>query len=113
MVDFTITRGDDELLTAQITEEGLPASLVDATVTFTAKRHPDYAAALISKSSEPEGGILITDAAGGVIEIDIARTDTQGLPAPVDLYYDIAVLIGGHSSTPLSGLVHVLADVSR
>lgn len=113
MPDFSIIRGNDDTLEATIYEaDGVtPRDITGADIRFTAKRHPDYNASIIAKSINE--GVVITGGPAGEIEIELARADTVGLPADVDLYYDVQVTKDGDTDTPITGKLHVAHDVTR
>lgn len=117
MPDLEIMRGNSDSLVIQINKrsDGTPVDLTGATIKFSAKRHPDFAAVLISKATGGQGITIDGDqvAHKGKATIALAPGDTHDLPADVSLWYDVQTLKDGDTDTPLSGRLTVKPDVTR
>lgn len=90
--DLVMYRGDDRSFTMTVTDNGGPLDLAGATVRFTAKRKladadDDAVIALDSGT----GGVVITDAPGGVVRVDVGSADTAGLTKDEKLFWDLQV----------------------
>ena len=116
-LDVTIRRGDDYTADSangrlNFTLTGYDLSAVEE-IWLTIKRSPSDAddEALI-QVTYTGGAIEVTDAQGGCIAVELTAAQTASL-RPIAYYYDVQVRLDGRISTPIAGIIHVLADVTR
>jgi hypothetical protein len=76
-----IVRGTDKVLVVSVTNRlGTIVDLTGAEAEYkVARKLRSKAAPVLSKTSNPAAGIVITDAAGGILEITIDASDTTDL----------------------------------
>jgi hypothetical protein len=84
-------RGETKKWTITATQGGSPVVLTGKTVTMTARRN--YASPVIFElTSEPDGGITIVNAGGGIAEAQLSTADTSELSNQLTtLVYDVFV----------------------
>jgi len=114
-LDIRATRGDSERYAVALTEADEALDLTDAMLWMTAKRHQRDADADAIFQKTTDDGITVTDASGGLAQVDLEPEDTASLPAHrTRLYFDIQVrLSSGRIVTPLSGRLTVYPDVTE
>lgn len=117
MANFTIYRGDSSILDVAATDyAGSPLDISGGTLLFTIKSNARQLDddAIVRKSSEPGGGIDITDAAGGIATINLLPIDTSEVYAPADYVWDLQyVSSGAYIYTLTDGVVSIRPDVTR
>ena len=110
--NFEIHAGDDLTLQVSVTDDaGQPVNLTGAQVAWQASRgRADRfsSTAVLAKASGT--GITVTDAAGGVFEVDLAAADTAGLRGA--FYHEAKVTdAAGDKSTVFTGTMTVLPSL--
>jgi hypothetical protein len=116
MTDIEVIRGDDEIYDLAFTDaDGDPVDLTGAGIVFTAKRRIQDEDADAVLQYDETNGITVTDALGGIAELEIAGDDTSVLEdKKVVLRYDLEVtLAAGTVRTPLLGKMIVRPDVTN
>jgi hypothetical protein len=85
-----IVRGDTAFLDGTVAIAGVAQPITGWTFWFTAKRRlTDADAAAVFQKTTAGGGVVVTDAAGGLFYIALEPADTSSLPAAaVKLYGD-------------------------
>jgi hypothetical protein len=111
-----IFRGDTIIFDAAISQEGIALSLTGYSIWFTAKpniANNDVASGVIQKTIG--SGIVITDAAKGLIRITIAPADTSQITADTTYQCDIQIknTATGEVSTVARGTMKVELDVTQ
>jgi hypothetical protein len=105
--DLTITRGDTETVVLTLTSDGTtPINVTGRTYTAQIRTTPDIA--VISASFT----CTVTNGAGGVVTCVLSPA-ASALLSPGYYYWDLQENASGAISTLLSGMVTVLADVTR
>lgn len=105
--NFEIYQGDDLALEVTVKNaDGTPKDLTGATIRWAL--HTTNKAAVPKLSKAISTGIAVTDAAGGVFTVTIARADTAALKAGV--YYHEAEITDAASkrATVLTGKATIL-----
>jgi hypothetical protein len=116
MSELEMYRGDDESFDIAVTKDGIAVDLTGASIRFTAKRRATDVdlEAVIAKTSAVAGGIVVTNALGGIARVDIVPADTEDLTASARLIWDLQAVDGtGKVRTLADGTLIVHADVSR
>lgn len=140
MDEIRVVRGDDHVLDVAIVDptqtptgynpDGTPiyppAVLTGCTLEFTVKVNVTDTEPLIYKQSAPNGGIIITNAALGRAQIQIAAADTAGVVPPTgvdnsdllswgaEYFYDLQLTdTGGAIYTVQRGRFIVQLDLTR
>jgi|SRR6187200_2328482 len=103
MTYLSMKRGDDREVEVTATE-----SLDGADVTFTARHRPYSEDVVITKTTDPGGGITVVDA---VATVTIDAADTADLEPDV-LYWDVEVVRATETHTVASGRLAVEPDVT-
>ena len=113
----TIRRGDNSTLRVTIyqgTSSTTVADLTDSKLYFTLKErenHPD-SRAVLSKNSEPGGGITINTPTNGIAEIELTASETRGLKTGTH-WFDVQLKDSLEQVfTVLAGNVVVNADIT-
>jgi hypothetical protein len=105
--DLTFTRGDTETIQVTMTSDGTtPVDITGRTYASQLRVTPDIAA--ISATAT----CAIIDAANGVLTVTFSPTSTATLD-PGYYYWDLQENSAGTITTVMSGVVTVLADVTR
>lgn len=105
--DLTITRGDTETVVVTLTSDGTtPINVTGRTYTAQVRTTPDIA--IISASFT----CTVTNGAAGQITCVMSPASSSQL-SPGYYYWDLQENASGAISTLLSGMVTVLADVTR
>lgn len=91
------TQGDDAGYRLEFARGGSPVDISGWTITFTLKRDRPQSTPDLQVTAN------ITDAAGGIAEIQLASADTQDLAGLY--YYDIEVDTGNEIRTIMKGVV--------
>lgn len=87
-----VTRGETKVLNITVkTGEGRVFSLDGTTMYLSIKKRASDSAALVQKSSDDGGGIVLTKPTEGIAEATLSTEDTLSLPAPQQLLYDVWV----------------------
>lgn len=115
-MDLTMYRGDTAAWDFTITTPtGTAVDLSNATeIRFTAKQRPSDADvdAVIAKTLGD--GVTVTDAAGGVLRVQLAEDDTSALSVPLSLAWDVQLADDADGVyTVASGALSIKADISR
>jgi hypothetical protein len=105
--DVSIVQGDSVTLTVTVTSGGVAKNLTSATIKWSCARSADGSAALSKTTSS---GITITNAAGGIFQVALSKTDTAAL---LGYYYHEAEVTdaGGNVSTVMTGHLTVTQDL--
>ncbi|MDI6872557.1 MAG: hypothetical protein QME79_14635 [Bacillota bacterium] len=105
---LSVHRKNDLALQVSLQDEsGAALNITGAALTFVVR---SLAAAVITKTTEPGGGITVTDAAAGKVEVTLTNADTD-LPAGT---YDYELLVtdsAGRRYTALEGPFTVLPSL--
>jgi hypothetical protein len=105
--DLTITRGDTETVVVNLTSDGTtPINVTGRTYTAQLRTTPDIS--IVSASFT----CTVTNGANGQITCVLAPA-VSALLSPGYYYWDLQENASGAISTLLSGMVTVLADVTR
>ena len=106
--DFSIYAGNDEELDISLfDEDGDPLPIAGSTVLWALMSAYDPSVALVSKSSAPMSGILITDAVHGMIIVTIDREDTIGFGGQPYMHAAAVINSDGARTTVLTGAVTI------
>lgn len=106
-------RGDMEIFDLTITRGSEPVDLTDAKIWMTARRH-HTSSPVFMKTTDPGGGITLTDAEEGLARVTLTVADTSELDGEqYVLVYDIQVRdADGLVFTPIYGTLTVTPDVT-
>lgn len=109
-------RGDTAAWDFTVTEpDGTAVDLTDAEgIRFTAKDRAsdaDVDARIVRTVGD---GVTVTNAAGGLVRVQLEAADTSGLAAPLSLAFDLQLsdAVGG-VYTVAAGRLEIKADISR
>jgi hypothetical protein len=106
--DFAIYAGNDEELDISLFgENGDPLDLTGSTVLWVLASAYDPGVALLSKSSAPMSGILITNAVQGMVIVTIDHEDTIDLGGQPYVHEAAVVNVDGATTTVLTGTVTI------
>jgi len=107
--DFEMFSGDNKILSVSVVDSaGVAVDLTSATASWQLARSND-AAPLIQKATGGSG-IVITDAAGGVLEITLSASDTDALKG--SFYHELQVIdTSGNIATVLAGNATIKRDL--
>lgn len=116
MTTFELSRGDDKTYEATLTDgAGVPidlSALAGTDLTFTVRRRPHTATALVTKTIG--AGITVTDAPAGKCTVALAAADTSGLGNWRQTFgWDIQAIIAGKTSTVAEGKLVVKPDYTH
>jgi hypothetical protein len=108
-----IYREDDASFDVAVTNPaGAAQSLAGCYLTFTAKAAPADAVATIRKTS-PAGGIVITNAAGGLARIDLLPADTTAFRYTTFLVWELLLVdAAGKNHTLAQGRLVITANLA-
>lgn len=105
--DLTVTRGDTETVVLTLTTDGsTPINVTGRTYTAQIRSTPDSSIIAASFTCQ------VTNGAAGKVTCVLAPT-ASALLTPGYYYWDVQENASGTISTLLSGMVTVLADVTR
>jgi hypothetical protein len=118
MAGFRMYRGENKVWEITVYQDGVVLDLSGASLFFEVRRfYPTSetvteAGALIDKSVGD--GITITNAAGGIFELEVISADTDQL-TPGNYYYGIEYIPAGGTEARVikQGRFRILADVVR
>jgi hypothetical protein len=109
-------RGDTAAWDFTVTEpDGTAVDLTDADgIRFTAKDRASDADVDARIAKTLGDGVTVTNAAAGVVRVQLATDDTSALSAPLSLAFDLqlADAVGG-VYTVAAGKLEIKADISR
>ena len=111
----TMYRGDSLRLNMAITRDLLPVDLTGATIRMTAKHAwTDDDSAAVFQVSTPSSGIVITNVALGLAEVNVPAAETLAFTVMTTLVYDIQLTESvGIVTTLEAGLLTVYPDITR
>ena len=113
-INLNMFRGDTPSWNLAITTDGAARNISTDSLRMTAKYSTDDAdnAAVFSKTVG--GGITVTNGAGGLATVLLAKSDTNTLPGQtVTLFYDIELTTSGNSVFTIAwGTLTIQPDVS-
>lgn len=112
MTALSMYRGDDREFTFTLTDSAEVSGLLDLTaadVRFTASQDGD---AVIEKDTTAGITVSVTPE-DGTFTLAIDAADTEDLPAPVRMAYDIEVTRDNKTRTVVVDTLEVLAEQSR
>lgn len=105
--DLTVTRGDTETIVVTLTSDGTtPINIVGRTYSAQFRSTPDISTVSATLTC------TVTDGANGVVTCVLPSSQSEDL-SPGQYYWDLQENASGTISTLLSGIVTVLADVTR
>ncbi len=113
MSDREMFRGDNAEFALSVVRNGAPVDLTGAKVWMTARR--SYGSPVIfSKTSDPDEGIEVVFAEGGLATVTTSNLDTAELASEeITLIYDVQVLDPtGRISTVETGTILVKPDAT-
>jgi hypothetical protein len=110
--NFDMVAGDTTLLTvAVIDEAGAIVDLTNATAIWQMARTAQTPA-LLTKTTDANAGITITDPLGGILTVLLDPGDTEGLTGR--WYHELEVIdVAGDISTVITGFVTIRPDLIR
>lgn len=114
-VNLKMVRSDTYAFEIAVILNGAAVDLTGGVLTMTAKWDVvDLDANAVFVRSTGNGGIVVTDATGGLATVTIASANTTALPAhTVNLVYDIQLVNTlGNIYTVLNGILTVVPDVT-
>lgn len=89
--DFSIREGEDAVVAITITDEnGTPIDLTNYTLKWQAARSRKQVTPLIEKTDDTGGGLVVTDALNGELDLVLDSIDTEGIVG--SLYHEMAIL---------------------
>lgn len=110
--NFSIYRGDTWTETWTILDQnGVSVDITGATFKMTLKNNTSDADPGVLQLTSPSSGIVITDAATGVVTLTITATQTAAL-TPSTYEYDIQMNNTGTVKTLVRGKLTIVADVT-
>lgn len=106
-LDLTITRGDTETVVVTLSDESeAPINITGRTYTAQMRSTPSIA------TIAAEFTCTVTNGSNGELTCILSSADSE-LLSPGQYYWDLQEDASGVISTLLSGIVNVLADVTR
>lgn len=118
MAGFRMYRGENKTFEVTATEDGAALDLSGAAIYFEVRRFYPTSETVTSEGAliekDTTDGITITNAAGGIFEIEIEAADTNEL-TPGNYYYGIEFIPSGLAEARVikQGRFRILADVVR
>ena len=115
-LDLSMVRGDTRIIdcTVKGVDGTTPYDLTSCTLTFTAKRQITDADGVATFQLTNGAGITITDAPGGLFEIEITPASTYSMTAGATLVCDIQLKdVNARVFTLGKGTLAVSEDVTR
>ena len=106
--DFEMVSGDDKTVRFTVTDQdGVAQDLTGASATWAFSRRARRAAIATKTVGS---GITISDAANGIVDVTVARADTETIEG--DFYHELEIVDGGGTkSTAAYGTMTVLGDL--
>lgn len=115
--EYEFFRGDTFSLTLNVKLKGQPVDLTGASLAFTAKRwcdlwETDDSKAVIKKTTAPDDGITITNAAKGIAVLRVPPSETTELDGVV--YFDIQLTTANADVfTVERGKITIISDITK
>lgn len=109
-------RGDTAAWDFTVTEpDGTAVDLTGASgIRFTAKDRASDADADAVITRTVGDGVTVTNAAGGIVRVQLEAADTSALSAPLSLVYDLQLAdASGGIYTVAAGRLEIKPDISR
>lgn len=114
-INLTMFRGDTPSFNFVVTTDGVATNLTSTTLRFGAKYSLTDADSTVLMSKTTGAGITVTNAAGGLATLLLAKTDTSTLPGiNLVLFYDLQLTLADLSVFTLAyGTLTILSDVNQ
>lgn len=106
-------RGDAAGWRFPVVLDGAAQDITGASARFTAKHRSTDADGAAVFVKTVGSGITLTDAAAGVLTVELSAADTDSLDVPVTLLWDLQITSGGAPKTIAAGTLLVQPDISR
>jgi hypothetical protein len=108
--NFNLYWGTTKVLPFAVTNNGVPVNIGSTSFYFMAKESPKETDATAKISKSTGSGIVITNAAGGLLEVTINPADTTALPQlNTDLQWMLRWIDGANSYILDGGVMTVKA----
>lgn len=112
MPDLEMYRGNDRVFELTVTRDNKPVNLTGASLRFVARGSVKADSLALVTKTTANGGILITDAVNGQVQISVDSVDTADLYAPTALHYDVELEeANGRISTAAKGVLLVQSTI--
>lgn len=109
---LTIQKGETFRMAAYVTDDGDVVDLTGATARSQFREDVKSDVVLLDLTTE-NGGLVVTDATGGVIDFFVSDTDTSAISGNSGVYDLEIVLSGGDVYRVLEGRVSFTNEVTR